>query len=59
MEDEMPDATVRNETDLASEVIGLIRQGLAGVRFGSLALTIHEGKVTQLEITEKKRFATR
>ena len=55
----MPEATSRNETDLASEVIGLIRQGLAGVRFGSLALTIHEGKITQLEITEKKRFATR
>jgi hypothetical protein len=59
MEDEMPDVIGRNETDLASEVIGLIRQGLAGVRFGSLALTIHEGKITQLEITEKKRFATR
>jgi hypothetical protein len=59
MEDEMPEATSRNETDLASEVIGLIRQGLAGVRFGSLALTIHEGKITQLEFTEKKRFATR
>jgi len=55
----MPDATGRNDTDLASEVIGLIRQGLAGVHFGSLALTIHEGKITQLEITEKKRFATR
>jgi hypothetical protein len=59
MEDEMPDATGRSDTDLPSEVIGLIRQGLAGVRFGSLALTIHEGKITQLEITEKKRFAAR
>jgi len=55
----MPDATGRQQTDLAREVIGLIRQGLADVRFGSLALTIHEGRVIQLEITEKKRFATR
>ena len=50
---------VGSESDRVGEVIAIIRQGLANVRFGSLALTIHEGKVTQLEITEKKRFATR
>ena len=52
-------APAGSQSDRVGEVIAIIRQGLVNMRFGSLAVTIHEGEVTQLEITEKKRFATR
>ena len=37
----------------ALEAIG---QALEGLRFGTIVLTVHDSKVVQLEVTEKKRF---
>jgi hypothetical protein len=40
----------------ASEVwVDLLRQKVARMRFGSVHVTIHEGRVTQIESTEKTR----
>ena len=39
-------------------VLATIRECLETVRFGSIALTIHEGRVVQLEVTEKRRLST-
>ena len=36
--------------------IAALREALERVRFGTVALTIHDGRVVQLEITEKRRF---
>lgn len=33
-----------------------IRDGLRRLQYGSMALTIHDGRVVQLDITEKRRF---
>jgi hypothetical protein len=41
------------ETDLA----GLVVEAISGLRFGGIHLTVHEGKLVQMEITEKRRFA--
>jgi hypothetical protein len=34
----------------------LIRRKVAGMRYGSIQLTIHDGRVTQVEATEKTRM---
>jgi hypothetical protein len=39
------------------EALRLIRDRAAALPFGTLTLTIHEGRVTQLEVNEKRRFA--
>ncbi len=37
--------------------LATIREYLENVGFGSIALTIHDGRIVQLEVTEKKRLA--
>ncbi len=38
------------------EALGVVREKAASVRFGTITLTIHDGKLTQLEVSEKRRF---
>jgi hypothetical protein len=38
------------------EAIAAIRDYLQKIRFGSIALTIHEGRIVQLDVTEKRRL---
>ena len=38
------------------EAIAAIRDYLQTIRFGSIALTIHEGRIVQLDVTEKRRL---
>jgi hypothetical protein len=33
-----------------------IREALLALRYGSVAITIHEDRVVQIDVTEKKRF---
>lgn len=35
----------------------LIRDTLDKLKFGAIQLTVHEGKLVQMEVTEKHRFA--
>lgn len=35
----------------------VVRQKVATMRFGSVQIVVHEGRVTQIENTEKTRFA--
>ncbi|MEI6641622.1 MAG: YezD family protein [Novosphingobium sp.] len=46
-----PDAERHLEESLAS-----VREALTGLRFGTVALTVHEGRVVQIDVTEKKRL---
>ena len=39
------------------EALRVVREKADEVRFGTITLVIHEGKLTQMEITEKRRFA--
>lgn len=36
----------------------VVRQKVAAIRFGSVQITVHEGRVTQVESLEKTRFST-
>jgi hypothetical protein len=35
----------------------VVRQKVAAIRFGSVQITVHEGRVTQVESLEKTRFS--
>jgi hypothetical protein len=45
-----------NATELEPWV-EIVRQRVAGLRYGSVQITIHDGRVTQVEATEKTRLA--
>lgn len=36
--------------------IDIVRQKVVGMRFGSVQIIVHEGRVTQVESTEKTRL---
>ncbi len=38
------------------ESLRVIRDAVDSLRFGSIALTVHEGSIVQIDITEKHRF---
>lgn len=42
---------------LFDEALAAMGQELRKIRFGSIAVTIHDGKVVQLDVTEKRRIA--
>ncbi|WP_078813745.1 YezD family protein [Prosthecobacter debontii] len=37
--------------------IDIVRQKVASMRFGSVQIVVHEGRVTQVESTEKTRLS--
>jgi hypothetical protein len=34
----------------------VVRQALARIRYGAVHLTVHDGRLVQIDITEKRRF---
>lgn len=36
--------------------IAALREALSRIRFGTIALTVHDGRVVQIETSEKHRF---
>lgn len=38
------------------DALAEVRQMLERIRFGSIALTIHDGRIVQLDVTEKRRL---
>ena len=41
---------------LLEHSIASVREALSGLRFGSVSLTVHEGRVVQIDVTEKRRL---
>ena len=39
-----------------TEWLEVVRQNVGNLRFGSVQITVHDGKVTQVESIEKTRF---
>ncbi|WP_374283591.1 YezD family protein [Novosphingobium sp.] len=42
--------------DRHAETLAAVRAALDTLRFGQVVLTVHEGKVVQLDVTEMQRF---
>ena len=56
----MADLVGASKSGIASgpdEALAAIRDYLQKIRFGSIALTIHEGRIVQLDVTEKRRLS--
>ena len=53
------DSKKQIKTQLTTEIADQIAFFLQGIRFGSIEIVIHDGKVVQLERREKLRFDTK
>lgn len=52
-----PTTSERSTPDgTATEWLEIVRKNVAGLRFGSVQITVHDGRVTQVESIEKTRF---
>mgnify|MGYP001106673163 CR=1 FL=1 len=49
-------ATSSHKRDADPEILRVVRDALDRLRFGSIHLTIHEGKLVQIDVTEKTRL---
>lgn len=41
---------------LLDESLENVRQALSGLKYGNISLTVHEGRLVQIDVTEKKRL---
>jgi len=41
---------------VASIALDAVAKAIARLRYGTIGLTIHDGRVVQLEVTERQRF---
>lgn len=51
----------RNEQQSAAgkimpEALALVGEALSRLRYGAIQLTVHDGKVMQIDVTERKRL---
>jgi hypothetical protein len=52
-----PEKSFANDAQhLLEESISSVREALSGLKFGNVSLTVHEGRVVQIDVTEKKRL---
>ncbi|MGD0059306.1 MAG: YezD family protein [Verrucomicrobiia bacterium] len=48
----------RHETGKGDQWLVLVRQTVESLRYGVVQITVHDGRVTQIEKTEKRRLDT-
>lgn len=52
-----PEKSFGNDAQrLLEESLSSVREALSGLKFGNVSLTVHEGRVVQIDVTEKKRL---
>ena len=49
-------STTPEEPQSSAHWLEIVRQKVAGIRFGSVQITVHDGRVTQVEAVEKTRI---
>ncbi|MDH4445041.1 MAG: YezD family protein [Akkermansiaceae bacterium] len=55
-----PNPEIATPDGQKTDWLEVVRQNVANLRFGSVQITVHDGRVTQIESIEKTRFvATR
>ena len=50
-------AALQNTSQATSEVVREILSAIENLRYGSVEIVVHDGRVTQIEKREKVRFA--
>jgi hypothetical protein len=53
-----PEVSPPSDPEIAAW-LQVVERKVAGLRFGSVQIVVHEGRVTQIESTEKVRFQAR
>lgn len=53
----MRDASERPDPTLLPEHLRVVAEALARLKFGVIQLTVHDGKLMQVDVTERRRFA--
>ena len=46
----------QSSTSPIDQALAAISEALGAMRFGTIQLTVHDAKIVQLEVTEKRRF---
>jgi len=49
-------AVGHDRIDHHASALALVRQALEKLKFGAVHLTVHEGRLVQIEVTEKTRL---
>lgn len=44
------------QTEVDANVVEEIIESIKSIKFGTITITVHDGKVTQLETSRKQRF---
>lgn len=52
----MPDPSSNEAQRLLEDSIASVRDALTGLKFGNVSLTVHEGRIVQIDVTEKRRL---
>lgn len=56
MSEDTEDRSGSRRASAEADPLRLISEALTNLRFGGIQLTVHEGKLVQMEVTEKRRF---
>lgn len=46
----------KDASRLLEESLASVREALSGLQFGNVSLTVHNGRIVQIDVTEKKRL---
>jgi len=56
MSQSSPKPVSAERIDPNAHALALVRQALEKLKFGAVHLTVHEGRLVQIEVTEKTRL---
>lgn len=56
MVSQINDARISESPEIDEDVLKELKQALSQIQYGSLEISIHNGRIVQLERREKKRF---
>ncbi|MCJ2183564.1 YezD family protein [Novosphingobium sp. 1949] len=51
-----PENRARDIQRQLDQSLASVREALSGLQFGNVSLTVHEGRVVQIDVTEKRRL---
>jgi hypothetical protein len=51
------DSKPQVEPGRRADALGVVSEALARLRYGAIQLTVHDGKVMQVDVTERTRLA--
>ncbi len=52
-----PAGKKQDANSVSAEALAAVADAIARLRFGAIELTVHDGKVVQLDVTERRRFS--